>query len=88
MITVTVSPTGRLTLPAQVRRELSIDEGGELDVEVEGEAIILRPAVVLRREDAWAYTPEHRALLERAHADSKEGRVRRLSESDLASLGD
>jgi len=42
---------------------------------------------VLRRQDAWAYTPEHRALLTRAHLDSREGRVREISEDGLKRLG-
>ncbi len=89
MRTVTVSDTGRLTLPAEVRRALGLHGESEMDVEVdtEGDAIILRPAVLLRREDAWAYTPDHREALARAHADSREGRVRRLGESDLLALG-
>ena len=38
-------------------------------------------------DDSWAYTPEHRALLARAHADSREGRVRQMTESESARLG-
>jgi AbrB family looped-hinge helix DNA binding protein len=59
MKTVTVSGSGRLTLPAEVRRELGLEGETELEVvvDVESDEIILRPAVVLRREDAWAYTP-------------------------------
>lgn len=89
MKTVTVSETGRLTLPADVRRAIGLEGDSEVEVEVDaaGEAIVLRPVVVLRREDAWAYTPEHRALLTRAHADSREGRVQRLRESDLTTFG-
>lgn len=88
MKTISVSSTGRLTLPAEVRRELGLEGETELEVEVdvESEEIILRPAVVLRREDAWAYTPEHRTLLSRAHADSREGRVHEVSEDELRSL--
>ena len=44
--------------------------------------------VPLRREDAWANTPEHRELLACAHADSAEGRVHQLTEQELAALGD
>ena len=89
MKTVTVSETGRLTLPAEARRALGLDGEVELEVEVDEQhdAIILRPAVVLRREDAWAYTPEHRELLGRAHADSREGRVRQMTEAQLKRLG-
>jgi AbrB family looped-hinge helix DNA binding protein len=82
--------SGRLTLPAEARRRLGLE--GETDFEVEvdegSDVIILRPAIILRREDAWAYTSEHRALLSQAHRDSREGRVRQVSEEDLAHLGE
>lgn len=79
---------GRLTLPAEVRRRLGLEGGTEFEVEVDEaqDALILRPVVALRREDAWAYTSEHRDLLERAHRDSEEGRVRELTESELEAL--
>lgn len=84
-----MSESGRLTLPVDVRREIGLEGETEVEVEVDldGDAIILRPAIVLRREDAWAYTPEHRALLSRAHSDSREGRVQRLTEAELKAIG-
>lgn len=89
METVTMHGSGRLTVPASVRKQLGLTEGTELEIEVdaEKEALVLRRVVYLRLEDAWAYTPEHRELLEKAHKDSKEGRVKRLREEDLESLG-
>ena len=89
MKTVTVNGQGRLTLPAESRRALGIVGETELQVEVDAErdVLLLRPVVVLSREDAWAYTTEHRSLLRRAHADSREGRVRTLDEDELAALG-
>ena len=90
MKTVTISSEGRLTLPIESRRALGIV--GEVEVEIEVDAardtLTLRPVIVLRREDAWAYTPEHRELLARAHADSREGRARTLSEGELTTLAD
>jgi AbrB family looped-hinge helix DNA binding protein len=89
MRTVTVSESGRLTLPAEVRRALGLEGETEMEVEVDAlnDAVILRSAVVLRRGDGWAYTPEHRELLVRAHADSRAGRARDLSEDELKKLG-
>ncbi len=88
MRTVTISGSGRLTLPTEVRRALGLQGETEMEVEIDADndAVILRPAVVLRREDAWAYTPEHRDLLARAHDDSKAGRVRKLDEDQLREL--
>lgn len=90
MKTVTVNGEGRLTLPVESRRALGIVGETELEIEVDTErdVLTLRPVLLLRREDAWAYTPEHRGLLRQAHADSRDGRVRTLSEDELAALGD
>jgi len=90
MKTVTMNQAGRITVPVEARRELGIDGEVEfeLEVDLEQDALILRPAVVLRREDAWAYSPAHRELLRKAHRDSREGRVRTLTEEELAALAD
>lgn len=83
---VSMTPTGRITVPAAARKELGISGETEFAVEVEGDALVLRPAVVLPRADAWAYTAEHRRRLAEAHRDSREGRVRKLTESQLERL--
>ena len=71
MRTITMSPNGRLTLPAEVRQRLGLHGETEFDVEVtERGSVTLRPVVVIPRDDAWAYTAE--------------GRVRQLSDDDLA----
>ena len=80
---VHMNSQGRITLPASARRSLGIDGEADLQLMLEGRALVLRPAIVLPIEDAWAYTPIHRKLLRRAHADSREGRVRSLSEQEL-----
>ncbi len=84
---VRMNAEGRITVPTEARKELGLLEETELQVETTPDAIILKPVVVLPREDAWAYTSAHRRLLAKAHRDSREGRVRRLSERQLERLG-
>lgn len=83
-----MSKTGRITLPAEIRRALDLDGEAEFLVEEseQGEGILLRPVVTMLREDAWAYTAEHRNRLERAIEDSREGRIRSLTEEQLDEL--
>ncbi len=90
MSTIVKMNGGRLTVPAELRHALGVpaDQTFEVEATPEQDAFIFRPAAVLRREDAWAYTTKHRALLARAHADSDEGRVHQLTEDELSSLGD
>jgi len=83
-----MSAEGRLTVPAPLRRELGLEAGGEFEIDLRDHELVLKPVVVVPREDAWAYTPEHQELLRRALADSREGRVQSLSESDLKRMAD
>jgi len=85
MRTITMSPNGRLTLPAEVRQRLGLEGETEFAVEVTDHgSVTLRPVVVLPRDDAWAYTAEHLSQVAKALADIREGRVRRLADADLA----
>lgn len=82
--TVSMNSQGRMTLPADVRRALGIEGEATLLVETEGDRVILRRGAVVPAEDAWAYTPEHRALLKRALDDAAAGRILWLSPDELA----
>jgi AbrB family looped-hinge helix DNA binding protein len=82
----TMDEQGWVTLPAELRRALHLESGAEFEVEVVDGTIVLTPVVLVPREDDWAYTPEHRALVERAREDVREGRVYRLGRDDLAQM--
>jgi bifunctional DNA-binding transcriptional regulator/antitoxin component of YhaV-PrlF toxin-antitoxin module len=79
---------GRLTVPAEARKALGLAGEAQFEAEVRDDVLLLRPAVLIPREDAWAYTPEHRAMLARARDDVAHGRVRRLGEDELRELTD
>ena len=49
---IKVIRNGQITLPAGLREELDIKEGDYLEAEVKEKEIILRPKVVLDRNDA------------------------------------
>lgn len=85
---VSMNRTGRITLPTSLRKLLRLEGEAEFEVEqLDGEdALILRPVITIRRDDAWAYTPEHMERLRKAHEDSRAGRVKRLSEEELDRL--
>lgn len=85
---VAMNAQGRLTVPAEARRALGLVGEAQFQAEVSEEGLLLRPAVLVPREDAWAYTPEHRSRLARAREDSAQGRVRELGEKDLRDLAD
>lgn len=87
---VTMSRTGRITVPAETRKELGVEGGTEFEVEVDQESgtLLLHPAIVVRRSDAWTQTPEFRAKIERARRDFAKGRFREMTLEELERLGE
>ena len=86
---VKVAPDGRMTLPAAVRRALEIEEGdAHLSIDVADGAAVLRPAVVIPRNDAWAYTPEHLAAVKRARKQVVTSKLVEFPDDLADKLGD
>ena len=83
--TVAVNAQGRITLPAQARRKLGLEEGAQLDVRVEDNEIRLRPARVVVAEDSWAYTADSLASIKRSLEDIAAGRVFEMTTEQLES---
>jgi hypothetical protein len=88
MLTVVSNKDGRLTIPAEVRAILHIEGEAHWTVEVANGAVVLRPAIVVPREDAWAYTAEHRAKVDRAHRDAQAGREVAVSGSVVGRIAE
>jgi AbrB family looped-hinge helix DNA binding protein len=87
-VVVKVAADGRMTLPAAVRRALEINDGdARLSIDVADGAAVLRPAVVISREDAWAYTPEHLGSVRRARAQAAAGELKSLPDDIAKKLG-
>ena len=80
---VSMNAQGRLTVPAEARKALHVEGETPFEIEVTEHEIILRPAVVIPREDAWAYTPEHIARVEQALAEGRAGLAVRMSRREL-----
>ena len=86
MVTVESNAQGRLVIPAEVRAALNVTGKAHWQLEVLDGAIILKPAMVIPREDARAYRPEHLARLEEAMTQARSGQMLDLSPEQLERL--
>ena len=55
-----MNPAGRVTVPAEVRRELELGEEAFFEVLVQKGAIVLRPVAVVPLDQARGYSGNHR----------------------------
>ena len=53
MALIRVRRLAQLTLPAEVRRALNVQEGDYLEAEIVKEGVLLKPVAVVERKRAW-----------------------------------
>jgi AbrB family looped-hinge helix DNA binding protein len=87
-MTAPLRTKGVVTIPQAVREELHLETGDNLLVSVEDGRIVLTPATMIPRDQAWFHTPEWQAKEAEADEDLALGRhVRHDNDADfLASL--
>lgn len=88
VLTVESNEQGRLVIPAEVREALNVKGKTHWQLEIRDGAIVLKPAMVIPREDAWAYRPDHLARLDEAMTQARSGQILDLSPQQLERLLD
>ena len=71
-----VTRHGQITLPASVRKELGIEEGDLVEIEVEDERAVLMPKKLVDKSQAYFWTKKWQEGEREADEDIKAGRVK------------
>jgi len=62
MARATLRPKGQLTLPAEIRQALHVDEGDEIDLEVTQDGVVVMVALkTIPADQVWFWTEEWQA---------------------------
>lgn len=77
-----VTRHGQITLPASVRKELGIEEGDLVEIEVEDERAILMPKKLVDKGQAYFWTKKWQEAEREANEDIRTGRVRTFDSAD------
>ena len=75
MSTTKVTRNFQVTIPADVRKALSIKIGTLLDFVVEKGALIMRPKKLVDDDQAWFWSKEWQAQEKEAEKSLKKGRI-------------
>lgn len=78
MDVLVVRSNGQITLPAGLRRQAGIEEGDVLAAQVEDGIIVLRPKVLVDKDQAYFYTDRWQAGEREAEEDIRAGRGRKF----------
>ncbi len=79
---VKVTRNGQITIPAEVRGELGIKEGDYMEVTLKGGVIMISPAHVVDRSQAYFWSKSWQREEREADEDIEAGRVRVFDDVD------
>ena len=82
MPTSKVTRHGQITLPASVRKQLGIEEGDLVEIEVEDERAVLMPKKLVDKNQAYFWTKRWQEAEREADEDIKSGRVKTFTSVD------
>lgn len=82
-----VRDRGQVTLPKDIIKRLSIKTGDHIDIEEIDGRIVIKPVLVIPKDQAWFWTPEWQAGERAADEDIKAGRVYGPFSTAEATLG-
>jgi len=75
---------GVVTIPQEIRQQVDLHEGDEVIFTVEDGKVVVTPAAVIPRDQAWFWTPAWQAKEAEAEADLASGRfVRHTTDDDF-----
>jgi len=77
-----VTRHGQITLPASVRKELGIEEGDLVEIEVVDEKAVLMPKKLVDKSQAYFWTKRWQEGEKEADEDIKAGRVETFDSVD------
>jgi AbrB family looped-hinge helix DNA binding protein len=82
MPTTKVTRHGQITLPASVRKQLGIEEGDLVEIDVEDEKAVLMPKKLVDKSQAYFWTRRWQEGEREADEDIKSGRVKTFDSVD------
>ena len=65
----------QVTLPSEVIKKMKLQEGDNLDIDVEDDRIIIKPVLVINRSQSWFWTKEWQEMEKEADKDIKLGKI-------------
>jgi AbrB family looped-hinge helix DNA binding protein len=76
MVRAKLRDRGQITLPAEVRTALHIDEGDDVSFEVTEHGVLMRGLTMVPADQAWFWTKSWQAGERQASEDIEAGRIK------------
>jgi len=72
----------QITIPSEIIKKLNLKQGDTLEVEVEGDQIVLRPVVTIPKDQAYFWTKEWQSEERQVQSDIENDKIKSAKSKD------
>lgn len=66
----------QITIPSEIIKKLNLKQGDTLDVDIEGNQIVLRPVIAIPKDQAYFWSKEWQSEEKQVQSDIKNNNIR------------
>ena len=71
----------QITIPKNLIEKLNLKIGDNIDINIENDTIVIRPVVIIPKDQAWFWSKEWQKEEKQAEKDIKNGKVKKFNSS-------
>lgn len=71
----------QITIPKNLIEKLNLKIGDNIDINIENNTIVIRPVVIIPKDQAWFWSKEWQKEEKQAEKDIKNGKVKKFNSS-------
>jgi AbrB family looped-hinge helix DNA binding protein len=72
----------QITIPSEIIKKLNLKQGDTLDVDVEGNQIVLRPVIAIPKDQAYFWTKEWQSEEKQIQSDIENNNIKTAKSRD------
>ena len=73
----------QITIPSEIIKQLNLKQGDTLEVEIEGEQIILRPVIAIPKDQAFFWSKQWQAEEKQVQANIENKKINSTDSKDI-----
>lgn len=71
----------QITIPKNLIEKLNLKIGDNIDINIENDTIVIRPVVIIPKDQVWFWSKEWQKEEKQAEKDIKNGKVKKFNSS-------
>jgi len=83
MLLTELRKRSQVTIPKEIIKQLGLKEGEKLQMSVEKGKIVIKPVVVIAKDEQWIWTKEMQGTIAEGRKDSRGGKLKAYEDIDL-----